>query len=68
MGGTKKTNVDRLFSSEDSDSEDDKNEPKEDGDGIPSFDDEEPRSPQRKPSKFLKKKRLSNEKVKKLRI
>ena len=40
----------------------------EDDDGIPSFDEEEPRTPQRKPkvSKLSKKKRLSNDQVQKV--
>ena len=55
------------MSSDDNDS-DDKDEVFEDDDGIPSFDEEEPRTPQRKPkvSKLSKKKRLSNDQVQKV--
>ena len=57
-----------LPSSDDNDSDDEKNEVfDDDDDGIPSFDEEEPRTPQRsKPTKLLKKKRLSNEQVQKV--
>ena len=56
-----------LTSSDDNDT-DDKDEVFEDDDGIPSFDEEEPRTPQRKPkvSKLSKKKRLSNDQVQKV--
>ena len=55
------------MSSDDNDT-DDKDELFEDDDGIPSFDEEEPRTPQRKPkvSKLSKKKRLSNDQVQKV--
>ena len=55
------------MSSDDNDT-DDKDEIFEDDDGIPSFDEEEPRTPQRKPkiSKLSKKKRLSNDQVQKV--
>ena len=55
------------MSSDDNDT-DDKDEVFEDDDGIPSFDEEEPRTPQRKPkvSKLSKKKRLSNDQVQKV--
>ena len=56
-----------LMSSDDNDS-DDKDEVFEDDDGIPSFDEEEPRTPQRKPklSKLSKKKRLSDDQIQKV--
>ena len=56
-----------MTSSDDNDT-DDKDEVFEDDDGIPSFDEEEPRTPQRKPkvSKLSKKKRLSNDQVQKV--
>jgi len=62
-----KKRIGLLMSSDDNDS-DDKDEVFEDDDGIPSFDEEEPRTPQRKPkiSKLSKKKRLSNDQVQKV--
>ena len=56
------------MSSDDNDT-DDKDEVFDDDDGIPSFDEEEePRTPQRKPkvSKLSKKKRLSDDQIQKV--